>query len=189
MSADKSSVGSCRSFRSSDRSFRDDPDSVSLSSLHKRIMQAQHRLPKYSSSSQRSSNPSVTDPQDSNQTHISTAKLPAAVTFTPEPICCDPSDADDTLLVLPDTTTGTSIQCSSTQPPSPSISTTETEPNQVSSATSSSKSQNGRNVSKLAALRSLFFSQNPDDTGSATGGSIDDSRIGSASKKDTNLSQ
>lgn len=150
MSADKTSVGSCRSFRSSDRSFREDPDSISLSSLHKRIMQVQQRLPKYNPS-QRSSNSAATAAGD-----------------TVEPCSASTSRNEtdvDNVLVMPNAT-GTSIQFS----PSPTQSPTTSPTPEIESAVTSAKSINGRNVSKLAALRSLFFSQNPDESGGPSGG-------------------
>lgn len=137
--ADKSSLGSGRSFRSSERSFRDDADSSSMSSsFQKKIIQ---RIPKLNNSQHR--NLSL----DSNNDVNISEKLEDELSM---------SDREK-----PFTNATPTINLDNL--------TEKTQDNQhggvVGSPTTSSKSN--RNLSKTKILRNLFFSQKSDNNDSS----------------------
>lgn len=139
--ADKSSLGSGRSFRSSERSFRDDADSSSMSSsFQKKIIQ---RIPKLNNTQHR--NLSL----DSNNDVNISEKLE------------DELSISDREKPFTNATTTTTINLDNLAE--------KTQDNQhggvVGSPTSSSKSN--RNLSKTKILRNLFFSQKSDNNDSS----------------------
>lgn len=196
LSADKASVGSCRSFRSSDRSFRDDVgDSASLSSLHKRIMSVQQRLAKTQQhlllNAQRTSSgagPAAGGNPAATSTTVAAAQTPTDTVTTPtaEAPVAAPESASQTRCnssdhlspvgspSLPSSAHGsptsqTSFVCS--RAAAENATATATSGAETSSATPTAKTLNTKNMSKVAILRNLFFSQHPHGDGDAGEGS------------------
>lgn len=191
LSADKASVGSCRSFRSSDRSFRDDVgDSASLSSLHKRIMNVQQRLAK----SQQQLRINAAADAGTASASRRQATDPASAAATPE-AAIEPATPPTATAPAPSQSTS-QTRCSSNDrlsaagSPPPAVlesahgsPTSQTSfvssgsgggeavakcPAASSGAPTTTKAMSTKNMSKVAILRNLFFSQHPDGGGSGS---------------------
>lgn len=147
--ADKTSVASSRSFRSSDRSFRDETDSTSLTSVHKRIIA--QRMPK-SNIHRNISVDSTNIPEQQQEVPIS----PTASGSQPN---------DTSYSTFSTTTAVTAVDLC--------VADTVTSKSAVPVA-GTSKSLNSKNMSKAAVLRNLFFSQHQD--GSSGSGSAGNSK-------------
>lgn len=184
LSADKASVGSCRSFRSSDRSFRDDVgDSASLSSLHKRIMNVQQRLVKTQqqlrTNAADASRAPATDPASTAATPEATREIvspPTAAAPAPSQSTartrCNSSDHLSAGGSPPVPASAHGSPTSQTSFVSSSSSSgNDGEAAKGASASTGTKTMNTKNMSKVAILRNLFFSQHPDGGGGASSGS------------------
>jgi E3 ubiquitin-protein ligase RNF19A len=146
---EKASLGSGRSFRGSERSFRDDLDTSSLCSVHKRLTNLTQRIPKLNNSQHRTLSVESGSGASNNIPENASLEQLELIPPAPQPMSTPPlppkvlSNSSDSPELPQATSTGDDAN-------------TEAATNQPDTA----KDKSSKNMSKSNVLRNLFFFQN-----------------------------